>query len=241
MGAAAANRKRTGRRLTVRTGRPPLELAGEVDARILDAAHQVFLERGLGGATIEEIAYQAHAGKPTIYCRFPSKEALFTAVLVRNTDAKLALYRGHLPAGASIEERLMSVGVTVLRSVLVNDNVGLMRLAIAEARRFPELASNVHRMLREYGAEAVARLLAEAAEADDLARLPAFAPPRLATTTRLFLDLMVLPLLMRALFGEKLKALHAEIGPHVARGVAFFLAACRHGGIHQARGSEPGT
>jgi AcrR family transcriptional regulator len=215
----------------VRTGRPPQELAGEVDARILDAAHRVFLERGLGGASIEEIAAQARAGKPTIYCRFPSKEALFTAVLVRNTDAKLALYQGHVPAGATIEERLASVGVTVVRSVLVSDSLGLMRLAIAEARRFPDLASNVHRMLREYGAEAVARLLAEAAQADNLARLPAFARQRLATTTRLFLDLVLLPLLMRALFGEKLKTLHAEIGPHVARGVAFFLAACRHGGV----------
>jgi AcrR family transcriptional regulator len=229
MGAVAASRKRTGRPPAVRTGRPPLELAGEVDARILDAAHRVFLERGLGGASLEEIACQARAGKPTIYARFPSKEALFTAVVMRNTDAKLALYQGQMPAGATIEERLASVGVTVLRSVLASDNVGLLRLAIAEARRFPDLASNVHRMLREYGAEAVARLLAEAAQIDDLARLPAFAPKRLAATTRLFLDLVLLPLLMRALFGEKLKALHAEIGPQVARGVAFFLAACRYG------------
>jgi len=34
---------------------------------------------------------------------------------------------------------------------------------------------------------------------------------------------------LRALFGEDLKALRADIGPHVARTVAFFLAACRHG------------
>jgi AcrR family transcriptional regulator len=232
MGAVAPRSKRTGRPPEVRIGRPPLDLAGEVEARILDAAHRVFLERGLGGASIEEIACQARAGKATIYARFPSKEALFTAVLLRNTTAKIALYQGHVPAGATIEERLASVGVTVLRLVLVADTVGLTRLAIAEARRFPDLASNVHRVLREQGSEAVARLLAEAAQTDDLARLPAFAPQRLATTTTLFRDLVVLPLLMRALFGEKLKALHAEIGPHVARGVAFFLAACRHGGVH---------
>jgi hypothetical protein len=36
---------------------------------------------------------------------------------------------------------------------------------------------------------------------------------------------------MRALFGEDLAALRAEIELHVARRVAFFLAACRHGGI----------
>jgi AcrR family transcriptional regulator len=214
-------------RPAARSGRPPRELAGEVDARILDAAHRVFLERGLAGASLEEIAALARAGKPTIYARFPNKEALFTAVVMHNVDAAIARFEGHLPTGATIEERLKSVGVTVLRWALVGNTVGLMRLAIAEARRFPDLASSVHRMAHERAAEAVARLLREAAPTD----LPAFAPERLATTTRFFLNLAVLPLILRALFGEQLEALHAEIGPHVAKNVAFFLAACRHGGV----------
>jgi hypothetical protein len=33
-------------------------------------------------------------------------------------------------------------------------------------------------------------------------------------------------MLVRALFGEDLAALRAEIGPHATRTVAFFLAAC---------------
>ena len=37
---------------------------------------------------------------------------------------------------------------------------------------------------------------------------------------------------LRALFGEKLEQLCAEIKPHVIRSVAFFLAACRHGGVN---------
>jgi AefR-like transcriptional repressor, C-terminal domain len=111
------------------------------------------------------------------------------------------------------------------------DAVGLMRISIAEARRFPELASSVHRMARGRGLEAVGRLLAEAAQSAELGNLPAFAPQRLATTAELFVDLVVLPLLLRALHGEKLESLCAEIELHVARSVAFFLAACRHGGI----------
>jgi hypothetical protein len=107
----------------------------------------------------------------------------------------------------------------------------LMRISIAEARRFPELASSVHHMARGRGLEAVGRLLAEAAQSAELGNLPAFAPQRLAKTAELFVDLVVLPLLLRALHGEKLKSLCAEIEPHVTRSVAFFLAACRHGGI----------
>jgi AcrR family transcriptional regulator len=216
----------------IRSGRPPRSLAGEVEERILDAAREVFLERGLAGASMDEIAGLARAGKPTIYARFPGKEALYSAVVMRNVVATIARLESYLPSGATIEERLASVGLTVLRWVLASDAVGLMRLAIAEARRFPELASSVHRMARERGVEAVARLLAEAAQSGELGTLAAFAPERLATTTRFFLDLVLLPLLMEALFGEKIEALCAEIEPHVARSVAFFLAACRHGGIN---------
>jgi AcrR family transcriptional regulator len=217
-------------RHAVRSGRPPRELAGEVDARILDAAREVFLERGLAGASMDEIAGLARAGKPTIYARFPTKEALFTAAVMRSMADKIARFENYVPIGRTIEERLASVGATVLHWALAGDTVGLMRLAIAEARRFPDLASGVYRMARERGAEAVSRLLSEVAQSDGLDTLSAFAPERLATTTRFFQDLVLMPLIMRALFGEKLDALRAKIEPQVARTVAFFLAACRDGG-----------
>jgi AcrR family transcriptional regulator len=215
----------------VRSGRPPRALAGEVEARILDAARRAFLERGLGGASVDEIAELARAGKPTIYARFASKEALFAAVLTHKVGADIARFGAHVPTGATIEERLASVGMAVLNWALADDMVGLMRLAIGEARHFPDLANSVHQMARERGREAVARLLVEVAQSDELARVPAFAPKRLAITTRFFLDLVFLPLMMRAFFGEKHKPLHAEIAPHVARTITFFLAACRHGGV----------
>ena len=230
-GMPARTATRIGKRPAVRTGRPPRELAGEVDARILDAAQQLFLERGLEGASMDEIAALARAGKPTIYARFPGKEALYTAVVMRNVAANIARFERHVPTGATLDERLASVGVTVLEWILASGTVGLMRLAIAEARRFPDLAISVHKMARERGSEAVARLLAEVAQSDELGPLPAFAPERLPATTKFFLDLVLLPLLMPALMGEKLTPLRAEIGPHVTQSVAFFLAACRHGGV----------
>jgi AcrR family transcriptional regulator len=190
------------------------------------------LVRGLAGTSVDEIARLARAGKPTIYARFPNKEALFTAVVTRHVAANVARFESHVPSGATIDERLASVGITVLRWALVSRTVRLVRVAIAEAGRFPDLASSVHRMARERQVEAVARLLAEAAQSDELGTLPVFAPERLATTARFFFDLVFWPMLMRALVGEKLKPLQAEIGPHVARSVAFFLAACRHGGVN---------
>lgn len=223
--------RRVRRRPAGRSGRPPRKRAGEVDERILDAARSVFLERGLAGASIDEIAGRARAGKPTIYARFSDKEALFAAVIMRNVAAAIERLESNVPSGATIDERLTSVGNTILDWLLTGNTVDLMRVAISEARRFPDLAINVHRMARARGEEVVGRLLSEAAQSDALNSLPAFAPERLPTTMRLFTDLVVLPIVIRGLFGENIESLRAEIAPHVARTVAFFLAACRHCGV----------
>jgi len=231
MGRVAAIAKRSRKAPTVRSGRPRRELAGEVDKRILDAARSVFLEHGLSGASIDEIASRARAGKPTIYARFPSKEALFTAVVMRNVSAIVGRFGDHIPAGTTIEERLTRFGVTLLNWALAGDTVDLMRVGISEARRFPDLANGVEGMARQCGEAAVGRLLKEMAQSDGLGALPAFAPERLATTAQFFMDLVFKPMMIRALFGEKLQTLRGRIEDHVASRIAFFLAACRHGGV----------
>jgi hypothetical protein len=43
---------------------------------------------------------------------------------------------------------------------------------------------------------------------------------------RIFMDLIVLPMLMRALMGEGAKELRSELPPFVRERVSFFLAAC---------------
>ena len=223
--------KASARRAAVRFGRPPKELAGEVEERILDAARNIFLQRGFEGASIDEIAKAARSGKPTIYARFPDKRALFTAVM-RDMVARIERFKGDLlPAAGSIEERLVGVGLAVLRWILDSDRAELMRLAIAEVHRFPDLASSVSRSARDLSSEVGARFLREIVQSDELGRKPAFAPHRLPTTARTFLDLVVLPILFRALFEQNREALRPKIGPHVASRVAFFLAACRSGGV----------
>ena len=214
-----------------RSGRPPKELAGEVEQRILDAARKVFLDRGFEGASIEEIAQVARSGKPTIYARFPDKRALFTAVVMSEIVSRIEHLEVDVPVDATVEERLTIVGAVILRNALEHDRIELVRLAMAEGRRFPDLAASLGRMARDQATETGVRLLAAMAKSDELGGLAAFAPERFATTTRIFLDMLVLPLIVRALLGEKLELLQAEIDPHVARVVPFFLAGCRNGGI----------
>jgi AcrR family transcriptional regulator len=214
---------------TVRYGRPPRELAGQVEERILDAAGRIFLERGFQGASVDEIAEAASAGKPTIYARFPNKQALFSAVIERLVRRNTSL-DAFACAGGSVEARLDALAALILTRVLTLETIGLIRVAVAEARRFPDLATSVNCMGRERPKEEVARIFGELAASSEIGASPAFSPEKLRDTARRFLDLVVLPMLMRALFGEDLAALRAEIEPHAARSVTFFLAACGPGG-----------
>jgi AcrR family transcriptional regulator len=223
--------KASARRAGVRIGRPPKERAGEVEERILDAARKAFLERGFEGASIDEIAKAARSGKPTIYARFANKRALFTAVVMRDVVSRIEQFETEIPPEASAEERVVTAGVALLDWALSDERMGLMRLGVAEVQRFPDLASTVSRSARKRGIELAARLLGEIAQSSELGTLSAFAPDHLATTARFFVDLVIVPILMQALFRENLEPLRAEIRPHVARSVAFFLAACRNGGV----------
>jgi AcrR family transcriptional regulator len=219
------------KRAAVRFGRPPRELAGEVDGRILDAARKTFLERGFEGTSIDEIAEVARSGKATIYARFRDKRALFTEVVKRDILARITEFKAEVSTGSTIEECLTSAASNLLHWGLDSERIALMRLAIAEARRFPDLASTVGRTARELSTDLGVRLLGELTQSDELRSLPAFAPARLTTTARFFLDLVAVPMLLRALFEVDIKTLDKEIDAHVARSVAFFLAACRYGSV----------
>jgi len=228
VGVAADRKAKKGadKRATMRVGRPSRAMAGEVDSRVLAAARQVFLERGLAGATIDEIARVARAGKATIYARFPTKEALLGEVATQTAARVRAGFETYAPAGVTIDERLANMASEILRRLLVPEVLDFMRLCVAEARRFPDVAG-VGRLIRERATEAVARALSEVTRSDQIGRSPAFAADRLGETAQFFMDIVVERLLMRGLFGEDPALLRAEVDARVERSVAFFLAACR--------------
>jgi AcrR family transcriptional regulator len=63
--------------------RPP----GITDEEVLAAARVVFLSKGIT-ATVEEVAERCHVGVATIFRRFPTKQALFTAAMTLGNDAE---------------------------------------------------------------------------------------------------------------------------------------------------------
>ncbi|CAM4414183.1 HTH-type transcriptional regulator RutR [Mycobacterium basiliense] len=61
-----------------------------LDAAILTAALELFLEHGITGTSIEQVARRAGVGKPTIYRRWSSKERLVCDAIERfvHTDIR---------------------------------------------------------------------------------------------------------------------------------------------------------
>jgi AcrR family transcriptional regulator len=65
---------------------------GEVTAeRILDAAEALFAERGYAGTSLRDVATRVELRIPSLYNHFPSKEALYAAVLARGIGPVLEL------------------------------------------------------------------------------------------------------------------------------------------------------
>lgn len=108
---------------------------------ILDAALDVFVERGYAAARLQEVARRAGVTKGTIYLYYPSKEALFKAVvresLVVNLERAEAAVAAHQGSAADALRNLLR---TVWHTVGATKLSGIPKLIVAEASNFPELA-----------------------------------------------------------------------------------------------------
>src|SRR5262245_50501627 len=63
----------------------PPQAASAREEDILRAAFDVFTEKGFHGATMLDVASRARASKATLYACYPSKEALFEALMAWST------------------------------------------------------------------------------------------------------------------------------------------------------------
>jgi len=75
---------------------------------VLDAARAVFLEHGLEGASVREIARRAGYTAGAIYSYFDSKEAIYGALLAESLDRLNQAVRDATPAGGSAASSLQA-------------------------------------------------------------------------------------------------------------------------------------
>lgn len=108
-------------------------------AAILNLAAASFLKRGYAGTSMSAIAAEMGGSKGTLWSYFPSKEALFDAVLDNETIA----YRQNLgdvldPCG-DLRATLTRFCESLLEKVTSPEALALHRLAQSETQRFPEV------------------------------------------------------------------------------------------------------
>jgi AcrR family transcriptional regulator len=120
-------------------------------AELIEAAVEVFAEKGFAAARLEDVARRAGVSKGTAYLYFPNKEALFKAAVQDLVVTRIAMGERDVAEwrGSSVEllRRVLEQWGQVIRS----RQGGLLKLIVAEARNFPELGAWYHREVAERG------------------------------------------------------------------------------------------
>jgi AcrR family transcriptional regulator len=80
--------------------------ATERRAKIVDAATEVFAERGYRGASIEEIARRAGVTPPVVYDHFESKRALYRTLLEEHFAGLRGVWAEHFGGDNPLGERI---------------------------------------------------------------------------------------------------------------------------------------
>lgn len=127
------------------TNEPEGEMREARAQRILDAASTLILGYGYHKTTMDDIARQAGVGKGTLYLHWSTREALFTALILREKVAMAEAIRQRIvcdPAGATLRGLLKHAALALmqrplLKAVLLRDTEVLGKLVEREQSSAP--------------------------------------------------------------------------------------------------------
>lgn len=109
---------------------------------LLDAALDLFVEKGFAATRSEEVAVRAGVSKGTLFLYFPSKEELFKAVVRENISGRFGEWNEEFDrfegSTADMVRYCMRVWWERLGATRAS---GITKLMMSEARNFPELAA----------------------------------------------------------------------------------------------------
>jgi len=107
---------------------------------ILETAYDLFVEKGYGSVSVDEIIKAAGGSKSTLYSLFGSKEGVMKAVIESLAEEMLDHIRVGDASGKNTREMLVSIGETLVDLALSEHAINQFRLAVANAKPFPEVA-----------------------------------------------------------------------------------------------------
>ncbi|MCD6681047.1 MAG: TetR/AcrR family transcriptional regulator [Burkholderiaceae bacterium] len=114
------------------------------DARpgeLLDAALDLFVDRGFAATRLEDVARHAGVSKGTLYLYYANKQELLEAVVRANLIPLIDAFAGEIRAsGAPCAEQLRLFFAKWWDTVGATRYAGIAKLVVAESGNFPELA-----------------------------------------------------------------------------------------------------
>lgn len=127
---------------------------------LLDAALDLFVEKGYAATHVEDVAARAGVSKGTLFLYFPSKQELFQAVVRQAIAGRFAEWDLELEAyeGTS-DELVLYCFETWWERIGSTKAAGLGRLMLSEANNFPEIAEFYRREVVEPGHGLIRRVL----------------------------------------------------------------------------------
>ncbi|MGE0723210.1 MAG: TetR/AcrR family transcriptional regulator [Alphaproteobacteria bacterium] len=174
---------------------PAMARSDKKRTAILDAARELFLRDGFEAASMEAVTARAGVSKATVYSHFPTKHALFAAVIQAQCAGLVPTVEDAFVDEAPPAAALTRIGEAFLDMLMTQAPLALYRVVVAEAPRQPDLG----RAFYEGGplrlSSALARYLAEAAARGQVA----IDEPQLAAEQ--FLGMLVGHHHLRMLFG----------------------------------------
>jgi AcrR family transcriptional regulator len=178
-------------------GRKTAQSAGARRDRILDAALKVFVERGYEGTSMDGVADEAGVARRTVYNQFPEgKESLFRMVVTRVwTGFPIVDITTDADAMADPEVGLHRIGMAVAEFWAPPLAVGLLRMAIGEGPRFPDMIESFFKGGKAPALNAIVKYIRSFAKSGVLQ----VSDPELATHQ--FLGLINEPLLWHRVIG----------------------------------------
>lgn len=142
--------------------RVPRPRKDEVRSRVLQAAGEVFAERGFTAATLDQVAAAAGFTKGAVYSNFASKDELFLALMEAEVAGRVEVVEAALRATGDLASALAAVGTELSRR---DSTWQLLFLEFWQrAVRDPEVRRAFvasRRALRERVTEVVERFLTE--------------------------------------------------------------------------------
>lgn len=192
-----------------------------VRTRILDAAQAEFMAEGFAGASTNRILERFGGSKPTMFRHFPTKRALFEAVVARIAER----WRDAVDMGDSDSTDpaiwLHTFATRALTWILTDESIFVGRMAIAEGHLFPEVGETY----RALAVEPLNALLEERLRDWTLAgRLACQEPGRDALA---FFDLTLAGMVSRKLYRVDEGLDSASLSDHARRCVAIYLDGLR--------------